>query len=117
MVESEERSYERGEKWWGSAGSGASSLTVQLSLLDGAEGKLEVIIAKDKIRALPPNLPGTLVVGSSGMHTERVPPQWHPLVRSGVAASRLPFLILERWAMSQPWWHAKKPQRSCHTVS
>ncbi len=38
-AESQTTTYDRGEQWWSSAGSGVLSLTAQLPLLDGAEGK------------------------------------------------------------------------------
>ena len=56
MVESQPTAYDRGEKWWTSAGYGAPSLIAQLPLLDEAEGKS--IDAGNIVRALSPNLPG-----------------------------------------------------------
>ena len=51
-------------------GSGLPSLTAQLPLLDGAEGKSGGTVNKDKIRALAPNLPGKDVLDSLGFHVE-----------------------------------------------
>ena len=57
-MESHPTAYDRGEKWWTSAGSGEPSLTAQLPLLDGAEGKSNDAGSIDNIRALSPDLPG-----------------------------------------------------------
>jgi hypothetical protein len=43
----EQTCYDRGEKWWGLDGAANPNLTVQQSLLDGAEGKLADSTAKD----------------------------------------------------------------------
>ena len=76
--------YECGEQWWDLAGSGAPSLTAQLPLLDGAEGKSDGTVNKDKIRALAPNSPGKDVRDSLGFHEETPDaPQWHPLESVG----------------------------------
>ena len=56
-TESQPTAYDRGEKWWTSAGSGEPSLTAQLPLLDGAEGKSNDAGSINKIRALSPDLP------------------------------------------------------------
>ncbi len=57
-VESLPTAYDLGEKWWTSARSGEPSLTAQLPLLDGAEGKSNDAGNIYKIRALSPDLPG-----------------------------------------------------------
>ncbi len=74
-------------------GSDAPSLAAQLPLLDGAEGKFDVTFAKNKIRALLPNLPGMAVVDSSGVHAKTLdaPPVASTCELGG--GSRLPVLI------------------------
>ena len=69
-AESQTTPYNRVEQWWDSVGSGLPSLTAQLPLLDGAEGKSGSTVNKDKIRALAPNLPGKDVLDSLGFHVE-----------------------------------------------
>ena len=56
-TESHPTAYDRGEKWWTSAGSGEPSLTAQQPLLDGAEGKSNNAGSLYNIRALSPDLP------------------------------------------------------------
>ncbi len=55
-TESHLTAYNRGEKWWTSAGSDEPSLTAQLPLLDGAEGKSNDAGSIFKIRALSPDV-------------------------------------------------------------
>jgi hypothetical protein len=56
-MESQPTAYDRGEKWWTSAGSGEPSLAAQLPLLNGAESKSNDAGIIYKIRALSPDLP------------------------------------------------------------
>ena len=69
-AESQPTTYDHGEQWWTSGGSGALSLTAQLPLLDGAEGKSNGTVNIDKIRALSPDSPGKVVRDSLGLHEE-----------------------------------------------
>ncbi len=98
--ESQTTNYDRGEQWWDSAGSDAPSLTAQLPLLDGAEGKSDGTVHRDNIRALEPDLPGKDVRDSVVFHAETpdAPPMASTRER-GVAAGRLSLSVLERLAM------------------
>ena len=51
-------------------GLGAASLTAQLPLLDGAEGKSNGTVNTDKMRALAPDSPGKDVRDLLGFHEE-----------------------------------------------
>ena len=92
-VESQTTTYSHGEQWWDSVGSGAPSLTAQLPLLDGAEGKSNGTVHIDNIRALSPDLLGKDVRDSLGLHEEMpdAPPMASTQERGG--GSRSPVLI------------------------
>ena len=92
-AESQPTAYDRGEKWWTLAGSGEPSLTAQIPLLDGAEGKSNDAGSIYKIRALSPDLPGKDARDSLRLHPETLvgPPLASTRERGG--GSRSPVLI------------------------
>ncbi len=69
------------------------SLTAQLPLLDGTEGKSGSTVNRDKIRALAPSLPRKDVLDSLGFHAETPDPPPVASTQERGGGSQLPVLI------------------------